>query len=371
MLHYTQTPNIREPQCRNRPFGSARPAPSRAVVAQACQSGRIQQLQQQQSSRRDILSQLSIALSLQLAGQATAGTQPQVPEVGTYLPPAGVDDLVLFVPDARKTPALRAGTVNPSSPYQFALPPSFRCVWVCQAFKLLDTSCILAQPSFLQAPRGFVRRMLHTTYTPGTFPAQHGSSVVAVSAKCVSFITVVISYCVVHLLAVVRREGKVANILSGKQASYGQAGGPVAHATPFSYWQAWVLLAAGGPCCSKTASWHPDTCSWAHLAHSHPTAAPPAMAEDSAIADCPPAYFESSTPPALHVAIHSQPSPHTHCAVSGNYCQPRCDEPWTEVLFESSSDGKIFVIVSPLVKLTRVKGAAIDEVGSPEGILNR
>jgi hypothetical protein len=52
----------------------------------------------------------------------------QAPEVGQYLPPAGIDDLVLFVPDAKKTPAIRAGTVDPSSPYRFALPPSFRCV---------------------------------------------------------------------------------------------------------------------------------------------------------------------------------------------------------------------------------------------------
>lgn len=35
--------------------------------------------------------------------------------------------------------------------------------------------------------------------------------------------------------------------------------------------------------------------------------------------------------------------------LSGNYCQPRCDEPWTEVIFESAADGKIVVIVSPLV----------------------
>lgn len=32
---------------------------------------------------------------------------------------------------------------------------------------------------------------------------------------------------------------------------------------------------------------------------------------------------------------------------------------------------QIIVIVSPLIKLTRVKGAAIDDIGSPEGILNR
>jgi hypothetical protein len=57
---------------------------------------------------------------------APAGQQPQAPQVSTYLPPAGVDDLVLFVPDPKKTPALRAGTVNPASPYRFALPPKFR-----------------------------------------------------------------------------------------------------------------------------------------------------------------------------------------------------------------------------------------------------
>lgn len=32
---------------------------------------------------------------------------------------------------------------------------------------------------------------------------------------------------------------------------------------------------------------------------------------------------------------------------------------------------QIIVIVSPLIKLTRVKGAAIDDIGTPEGILNR
>jgi hypothetical protein len=51
--------------------------------------------------------------------------------------------------------------------------------------------------------------------------------------------------------------------------------------------------------------------------------------------------------------------------------QPRCDEPWTEVVFESPTDGRIAVIVSPLVKLTRQKDARIEDIGSPEGILNR
>ena len=46
-------------------------------------------------------------------------------DVGSYLPKAGVEDFVLFVPDKQKTPAIRAGTVDPSKPYSFALPPSW------------------------------------------------------------------------------------------------------------------------------------------------------------------------------------------------------------------------------------------------------
>lgn len=55
--------------------------------------------------------------------------------------------------------------------------------------------------------------------------------------------------------------------------------------------------------------------------------------------------------------------------LSGNYCQPRCDEPWTEVVFTSPSKGRIVVIVSPLVKLTRKKGATIEDIGTPQGLL--
>ena len=46
--------------------------------------------------------------------------------MGTYLPAAGVEDFVLFVPDAAKTPAIRAGTVDKNNPYRFALPPTWR-----------------------------------------------------------------------------------------------------------------------------------------------------------------------------------------------------------------------------------------------------
>jgi len=108
--------------------------------------------------------------------------------VGSYLPSASDDGFALFIPDAKKTPALRAGTVDPSSPYRFEIPGSFR-------------------------------------------------------------------------------EGKVANILSG------------------------------------------------------------------------------------------------------NYCQPRCDEPWTEVIFEDVDRGRIALLVSPLRKLTNQSEARIEDIGPPEGII--
>eukprot|EP01023_Acetabularia_acetabulum_P018109 TRINITY_DN1915_c0_g1_i1.p1 TRINITY_DN1915_c0_g1~~TRINITY_DN1915_c0_g1_i1.p1 ORF type:complete len:286 (-),score=42.17 TRINITY_DN1915_c0_g1_i1:252-1109(-) len=55
---------------------------------------------------------------------------------------------------------------------------------------------------------------------------------------------------------------------------------------------------------------------------------------------------------------------------SGNYCQPRCDEPWTEVIFGNPDEGKVQVIVSPLRKLTNKANARIEEIGTPEGLIN-
>ena len=59
--------------------------------------------------------------------------------------------------------------------------------------------------------------------------------------------------------------------------------------------------------------------------------------------------------------------------LSGNYCQPRCDEPWTEVLFTGPQEGSLQVIVAPLNKLSRqslAEGESIDKVGTMEGIIN-
>jgi hypothetical protein len=72
-----------------------------------------------EASRRSALLG-SLLAPLVLASPSSAST-----DVGSYLPSAGVEDFVLFVPDKSKTPAIRAGTVDPQKPYRFALPPSW------------------------------------------------------------------------------------------------------------------------------------------------------------------------------------------------------------------------------------------------------
>ncbi|TKY62742.1 PsbP domain-containing protein 6 [Spatholobus suberectus] len=55
--------------------------------------------------------------------------------------------------------------------------------------------------------------------------------------------------------------------------------------------------------------------------------------------------------------------------LSGNYCQPKCDEPWVEVLFEDKKQGKIQVVASPLIRLTNIPNASIEDLGSPEKVI--
>eukprot|EP00195_Chlamydomonas_chlamydogama_P007954 CAMPEP_0202897580 /NCGR_PEP_ID=MMETSP1392-20130828/6303_1 /ASSEMBLY_ACC=CAM_ASM_000868 /TAXON_ID=225041 /ORGANISM="Chlamydomonas chlamydogama, Strain SAG 11-48b" /LENGTH=281 /DNA_ID=CAMNT_0049583263 /DNA_START=99 /DNA_END=944 /DNA_ORIENTATION=- len=56
---------------------------------------------------------------------------------------------------------------------------------------------------------------------------------------------------------------------------------------------------------------------------------------------------------------------------SGNFCQPRCGEPWTEVIFEDVKLGRIELLVSPLVKLTNRVDVGLKDLGSPEALLPR
>ncbi|XP_030525806.1 psbP domain-containing protein 6, chloroplastic [Rhodamnia argentea] len=55
--------------------------------------------------------------------------------------------------------------------------------------------------------------------------------------------------------------------------------------------------------------------------------------------------------------------------LSGNYCQPKCAEPWVEVKFEDDKQGKVQVVASPLVRLTNKPNASIEEIGSPEKLI--
>lgn len=55
--------------------------------------------------------------------------------------------------------------------------------------------------------------------------------------------------------------------------------------------------------------------------------------------------------------------------LSGNYCQPKCAEPWVEVKFEDEKQGKVQVVASPLIRLTNKPNSSIEEIGSPEKLI--
>ncbi|KAM7255826.1 hypothetical protein ACFE04_011567 [Oxalis oulophora] len=55
--------------------------------------------------------------------------------------------------------------------------------------------------------------------------------------------------------------------------------------------------------------------------------------------------------------------------LSGNYCQPKCAEPWIEVKFENEKQGKVQIVASPLIRLTNKPNASIEEIGSPEKLI--
>ena len=55
--------------------------------------------------------------------------------------------------------------------------------------------------------------------------------------------------------------------------------------------------------------------------------------------------------------------------LSGNYCQPKCAEPWVEVKFEDEKQGKVQVVASPLIRLTNKPNATIEDIGTPEKLI--
>lgn len=101
------------PQCSRRVEACAAPFGRAATAAHAAAD-------LASVGRRGALLAASSAALMMSDGPSAAST-----DVGSYLPSAGVDNFVLFVPDKQKTPAIRAGTVDSAKPYRFALPPSW------------------------------------------------------------------------------------------------------------------------------------------------------------------------------------------------------------------------------------------------------
>lgn len=56
--------------------------------------------------------------------------------------------------------------------------------------------------------------------------------------------------------------------------------------------------------------------------------------------------------------------------LSGNYCQPKCAEPWVEVKFENAKEGTVQVVASPMVRLSNKPNVTIEEIGNPEKIIS-
>lgn len=57
--------------------------------------------------------------------------------------------------------------------------------------------------------------------------------------------------------------------------------------------------------------------------------------------------------------------------LSGNFCMPRCDEPWYEALWESEEEGTATVVVSPLYRLVSKSSATLSDLGPPEQVIER
>jgi len=56
---------------------------------------------------------------------------------------------------------------------------------------------------------------------------------------------------------------------------------------------------------------------------------------------------------------------------TGDFCQPKCDEPWTEVKFEGKGAGKTKVMMVPTFRLTNTEKPSLEEVGDPEEVLQK
>ena len=54
--------------------------------------------------------------------------------------------------------------------------------------------------------------------------------------------------------------------------------------------------------------------------------------------------------------------------LTGNFCMPRCEEPWYEARFENPKEGQAQVIVTELQKLGAKPTAKLADLGAPEQV---
>ncbi|GAB5365894.1 hypothetical protein AAMO2058_001097500 [Amorphochlora amoebiformis] len=56
---------------------------------------------------------------------------------------------------------------------------------------------------------------------------------------------------------------------------------------------------------------------------------------------------------------------------TGDFCQPKCDEPWTEVKFEGKGTGKAKVMMVPSFRLTTTEQPKLEDIGDPEEVIQK
>ncbi|KAL4420172.1 hypothetical protein ABPG77_008308 [Micractinium sp. CCAP 211/92] len=57
--------------------------------------------------------------------------------------------------------------------------------------------------------------------------------------------------------------------------------------------------------------------------------------------------------------------------LTGNFCMPRCEEPWYEAKFENPKEGSAQLIVTELQKLGAKPTSKLQDLGTPEQVVNR
>ncbi|EFN55290.1 hypothetical protein CHLNCDRAFT_134225 [Chlorella variabilis] len=77
-----------------------------------------------------------------------------------------------------------------------------------------------------------------------------------------------------------------------------------------------------------------------------------------------PAYYQFAVPESWSEAPLLNP-------LTGNFCMPRCEEPWYEFKFEDGKEGTAQLVVTELQKLGAKRSATTADLGAPEQLIPR